>query len=85
VVGEGPKPVTEFGRMSCVQVDLVGPAVHAEEDRLIGWPASQVIFQLNVDSMHYFPRDDGLLFDPITFDIALLPPDLTLSLSGKDL
>jgi hypothetical protein len=21
--------------------------------------------------VHYFPRDDGLLFDPITFDIAL--------------
>ncbi len=63
--------MTEFGRVSCVQVDFVGPAVQAEVDGLIGWPASQVIFQLHVNLVHYFPRDDGLLFDPVTFDIVL--------------
>lgn len=62
VLGERPEPVTEFGRVSRVQVDFVGPAVQAELDGLLGWPPSQVIFQLHVNSVHYFPRDDGLLF-----------------------
>jgi len=62
VLGKGHKPVPEFGRVPCVQVDFVGPAVKTELDGLIGWPASQVIFQLHVDSVHYFPLDTGLLF-----------------------
>jgi len=85
VLGEGHEPVTEFGCVPRVQVDFVGPAVQAELDGLIGWPAGQVIFQLHVDSVHYFSRDDRLLGGPVTFAIALLPSDLTLSLSGTDL
>jgi hypothetical protein len=78
--------VTELGRVSGVQVDFVGPAVQCELDRLIGWPAGQVIFQLHVDSVHYFPLDDEFVGSGQVRCRAALPQDLlALSLSGPDL
>ena len=85
MLGEGPEPVAEFGRVPRVEVDFVRPAVQGELDGLIRWPASQVIFQLQLDSVHYFPPHGGLRLILVNLVIAVLLQDWTLSLSGPDL
>ena len=35
-----------------IQIYLIVPAVHAEQNSFIGWTASQVVLELYVESLH---------------------------------
>jgi hypothetical protein len=45
----------ELGRVLRVQIDGVRLAVYAEFHGLVGWAASQIVFQLHFDPLHCIP------------------------------
>jgi hypothetical protein len=52
----------KVGGMPSVEVNLVRAAIDAELDCLIGWAASQVIFQSYIHSLHYAPPTRRVLW-----------------------
>ena len=54
--------LAKVGRMPGVEVDLVGAAIDAELDCLIGWAAGQVVLQPYIDPLHHGPPKRRVLW-----------------------
>jgi hypothetical protein len=59
VFDEAGQLPTEVGGVLCVQIDFVGAPVNAEPDRLVRRTAGEVVLQLDIEPLHYYPPSCG--------------------------
>ena len=63
-----------------IQIYLVVPAVHAEQNRFIRWTASEVVLELHIEPLHLLPIPVDITRQPQLFMVFT---DLLLQVSGR--
>lgn len=63
-----------------IQIYLVVPAVHAEQNSFIGWTASQVVLELHIEPLHLLPIPADITWQPQLFVVFT---HLLLRVSGR--
>ena len=59
VLDEAGQLPAEVGRVLCVQIDFEGAPVNTEPDRLVSRTAGQIVLQLDIEPLHYYPPSCG--------------------------